>query len=84
LAYLVGEAPVLPLPDDAVAAVVGRLTTEDGETAEELARVLAGGGRVALAASSGDAIGKALAKAGFGEIAIASLGSEVLVTGTRT
>jgi hypothetical protein len=84
LAYLVGEAPVLPLPDDAVAAVVGRVPAENGEAAVELARVLASGGRVALAASDGHAIGKALALAGFGEVAIAyPLGAEVLVTGTR-
>jgi hypothetical protein len=57
---------------------------DDGEMAAELARVLAPGGRVALAASGGDLLGKALAGAGFGEVAIAyPLGAEVLVTGTR-
>jgi len=30
VAYLVGEAPVLPLPDGAVAAAVGRIATDDG------------------------------------------------------
>src|SRR5205085_7393492 len=42
-AYLVGEAPVLPLPDGAVGAAVGRIATDDGAlvaAAEELARVL--------------------------------------------
>lgn len=84
MAYLVGEAPVLPLPDGAVGAVVGRVPTEDGATAAELARVLSSGGRVALAAVSGDTIGKALAGAGFADIAIAyPLGGDVLLTGTR-
>ena len=41
-----GEAPVLPLPDGAVAAAVGRIATDDGAlvaAAEELARVLSAG-----------------------------------------
>ncbi len=52
VAYLVGEAAVLPLPDSTVSAAVGRIATEDGALATaagELARVLRPGGRVALA-----------------------------------
>jgi ubiquinone/menaquinone biosynthesis C-methylase UbiE len=89
VAYLVGEAPVLPLPDDAVAAAVGRVPAESGAaafTAAELARVLAVGGRVALAESgrpAGDAIAEALDGAGFGDVALTNVGDEVVVTGTR-
>ena len=89
LAYLVGEAPVLPLPDDAVAAAVGRVPSEDGApafAAAELARVLAAGGRVALAEPgrpAGDAIAAALESAGFGDVTLADVGDEIVVTGTR-
>lgn len=89
LAYLVGEAPVLPLPDAAVAAAVGRVPSEDAVpllAATELARVLAAGGRVALAEPgrpAGDAIAAALESAGFDDVALAEISDEVLVTGTR-
>jgi SAM-dependent methyltransferase len=89
IAYLVGEAPVLPLPDDAVAAAVGRVRSDadvPALAAVELARVLVAGGRVALAEperSAGDAIATALESAGFGEIMLADVGGETLVTGTR-
>jgi ubiquinone/menaquinone biosynthesis C-methylase UbiE len=89
LAYLVGEAPVLPLPDDAVAAAVGRVPVEDGApafAAVELARVLAARGRVALAEPgrpAGDAIAAALESAGFDAVTRAYVGDEVIVTGTR-
>src|SRR5207248_10795902 len=42
VAYLVGEAPVLPLPDGAVAAAVGRIATEDGVAADRSPDVEAG------------------------------------------
>ena len=89
VAYLVGEAPVLPLPDNAVAAALGRVHAENGASviaALELARVLATGGRVALAEPgrpAGDVIAHALESAGFGDVALAEVGDEVLVTGTR-
>ena len=89
VAYLVGEAPVLPLPDDAVAAALGRVDVKSGASAVaavELARVLAEGGRVALAEPgrpAGDAIAGALESAGFRDVALAEVGDEVLVTGTR-
>ena len=89
LAYLVGEASVLPLPDHAVAAAVGRVPSEDGApafAAVELARVLAVGGRVALAEPgrpAGDAIAAALENAGFGEVTVTDGGDETVVTGTR-
>jgi ubiquinone/menaquinone biosynthesis C-methylase UbiE len=89
VAYLVGEAQVLPLPDHAVAAAVGRVPSEDGAAAFaalELARVLAVGGRVALAEPgrpAGDEIAAALESAGFGAVAVTDVGDETVVTGTR-
>jgi SAM-dependent methyltransferase len=89
LAYLVGEAPVLPLPDGAVAAALGRVSADDGDPASaatELARVLAAGGRVALAEPgrpAGDAVAAALESAGLGDVTLANVGDEVVVAGTR-
>ena len=89
VAYLVGEAQVLPLPDDAVGAALGRVPAENGaqaSAAAELARVLVAGGRVALAEpgrSAGDAIAAALESAGFDDITLMDVADEVLVTGTR-
>ena len=80
---------MLPLPDDAVAAAVGRVASEDGTllfAATELARVLTAGGRVALAEPgrpAGDAVAAALESAGFGDVALADVGDEVVVSGTR-
>lgn len=87
VAYLVGTAPVLPLPDGSVAAVLGRIATEDGAlgaVAEELARVLAARGRVSLAepdASAGDELAASLAAAGFEEVEVADAGGEAVVSG---
>lgn len=88
VAYLVGEALVLPLPDDAVAAAIGRVATDDGPpaaAAAELARVVVDGGRVALAASAGFAaeVAEALRVAGFDQVELAEAGSEVVVSGRR-
>lgn len=89
VAYLVGEAPVLPLPDDAVAAAVGRIATDDGALAaavEELARVLAAGGRVALAEpgpKAGEKLAQALEAAGFEGAAVGRAGPEAVVSATR-
>jgi ubiquinone/menaquinone biosynthesis C-methylase UbiE len=89
LAYLVGEPPVLPLPDDAVAAVVGRLSLDAAtaqEVAVELARVLGAGGRVVVAElgrPAGDAIAVVLESVGFGGVTLADAGDEVVVTGTH-
>jgi ubiquinone/menaquinone biosynthesis C-methylase UbiE len=88
-AYLVGEAPVLPLPDGAVVAAVGRIATEDGPAlaaaAEELARVLAARGRVSLAepnSAAGEELAGALEAAGFEAVAVGSVaGDEVVVRG---
>ena len=88
VAYLVGEAPVLPLPDDAVAAALGRIATDDGAlaaAAEELTRVLAGGGRVALAEpgpQAGEELAHALEAAGFEAVAVEQAGAEAVVSGT--
>ncbi len=89
VAYLVGEVPVLPLPDGAVAAALGRVQWEEGVpgvAAAELARVLAPGGRLALAQPgrpSGEELAAALESAGFREITLTEAGDEVLVTGAR-
>jgi len=87
VAYLVGEAPVLPLPDGAVAAVVGRIATDDGAlaaAAEELARVLAAGGRASFAepnAAAGRELARALSAAGFVQVEVEPVGEEAVVSG---
>ena len=87
VAYLVGEAPVLPLPDGAVGAAVGRIVTDDGAlvaVAEELARVLSAGGRVSLAepdSQAGESLARSLAAAGFEEVEVGRAGGEAVVTG---
>ena len=87
VAYLVGEAPVLPLPDGAVGAAVGRIVTDDGAlvaVAEELARVLSAGGRVSLAepdSEAGESLARSLAAAGFEEVEVERAGGEAVVTG---
>ena len=86
-AYLVGEAPVLPLPDGAVAAVVGRIATDDGAlaaAAEELVRVLAAGGRASFAEpdeAAGQELASALSAAGFVQVEVAPVGEEAVVSG---
>jgi ubiquinone/menaquinone biosynthesis C-methylase UbiE len=87
VAYLVGETPVLPLPDDAVAAAVGRIATEDGalvSAVEELARVLAFGGRASFAepdVAAGEELARAFAAAGFEQVEATQTGEEVVVSG---
>jgi ubiquinone/menaquinone biosynthesis C-methylase UbiE len=87
VAYLVGEAPVLPLPDGAVAAAIGRIATDDGAleaAAEELARVLSAGGRVSFAEpgeAAGKELGRALTAAGFEQVEVVRVGEEAVVSG---
>ena len=87
VAYLVGDAPVLPLPNGAVGAAVGRIVTDDGAlvaAAEELARVLSAGGRVSLAepdSVAGEELARSLAAAGFEKVEIGRAGEEALVSG---
>ncbi len=87
VAYLVGEAPVLPLPDGAVAAAVGRIATDEGSlgaAAEELARVLSAGGRASFAepdAGAGEELARALAAAGFEQIEVERVDEEAVVSG---
>jgi ubiquinone/menaquinone biosynthesis C-methylase UbiE len=87
VAYLVGTAPVLPLPDGAVAAALGRIATEDGAlvaAAEELVRVLSAGGRAAFAepdAAAGDELARSLTAAGFEAVEVATAGGEAVVSG---
>jgi ubiquinone/menaquinone biosynthesis C-methylase UbiE len=87
VAYLVGAAPVLPLPDDAVAAAVGRIATEDGAlaaAAEEVARVLSPGGRVSFAepdSAAGEGLADALASVGFEDVGVVAVGEESVVSG---
>jgi ubiquinone/menaquinone biosynthesis C-methylase UbiE len=90
VAYLVGETPVLPLPDNAVAVAVGRIATDDGAleaAAEELARVLSPGGRASFAepdAAAGQALARALTAAGFEQVEVAQVGEEAVVSGRLT
>ncbi len=87
VAYLVGEAPVLPLPDGAVAAALGRIVTADGAldaAAEELARILSARGRVSFAEPDGAAaenLARSFAAAGFEEVEVADAGGEAVVSG---
>jgi SAM-dependent methyltransferase len=87
VAYLVGETPVLPLPDGAVAAALGRIATDDGAlepAAEELARVLSAGGRVSFAApdaGAGEELARALAAAGFEQVEVEPVGEQAVVSG---
>jgi len=86
VAYLVGESPVLPLPDAAVAAVVGRIATDDGAlvaAAEELVRVLSTGGRVSFAEpdwEAGESLARSLTVAGFEELEVGRAGEEAIVS----
>jgi ubiquinone/menaquinone biosynthesis C-methylase UbiE len=87
VAYLVGEAPVLPLPDGAVAAAVGRIATDEGAlqgAAEELARVLSVGGWVSFAepdTGAGEELAGALAAAGFEQVQVEHVSDEAVVSG---
>jgi ubiquinone/menaquinone biosynthesis C-methylase UbiE len=87
VAYLVGAAPVLPLPDGAVAAALGRIATDDGAldaATDELARVLSPGGRVSFAepdAVTGEELIRSLAASGFDELEVAPAGGEAVVSG---
>src|SRR5262249_26634309 len=85
--YRMGEAPVLPLPDGAVAAAVGRIATEEGAlaaAAEELARVLSAGGRASFAEpdeAAGEELARALTAVGFERVEIEPAGEEAVVSG---
>lgn len=87
VAYLVGETPVLPLPDGAVAAAVGRIATDHGAlgaAAEEVSRVLGAGGRVAFAepdSAAGDELARSLGAAGFEDVEVISAAGEAVVSG---
>jgi len=87
VAYLVGATPVLPLPDAAVSASLGRIATEDGAldaATEEVARVLAPRGRVSFAepdAAAGDELVRSLAAAGFEDLQLAEVAGEAVVSG---
>lgn len=89
VAYLVGQAPVLPLPDATVSAVLGGLATDEGAlsaAAGELARVLREGGRVALAeadGAAGDLLAGALSGAGFGDAKASEVAGGVVVVTAR-
>jgi ubiquinone/menaquinone biosynthesis C-methylase UbiE len=87
VAYLMGEAPVLPLPGGAVAAALGRIATDDGAlvaTAEELARVLSAGGRVSFGEpdpAAGEEVARSLRTAGFADVEVVVVGEEAVVSG---
>jgi len=86
-AYLVGESPVLPLPDGAVTALVGRIATDAGaleSAAEEIARVLAAGGRASFAepdSAAGEELVRALSAVGFAQMEVELRGDEAVVSG---
>ena len=87
IAYLVGSAPVLPLPDDSVVAAFGRIATDAGAlvaAAEELARVLAPGGRAAFAepeTAGGEELARSLTAAGFEEVEVKWAADEAVLSG---
>ncbi|HKI90736.1 MAG TPA: methyltransferase domain-containing protein [Gaiellaceae bacterium] len=89
--YLVGDADVLPLPDAAVDACVGRFPCERvedlAEAVRELLRVLRPGGRVSLLDRDGDGtqLAAALGDAGFAGVAFepATDGTGAAVTARR-
>jgi ubiquinone/menaquinone biosynthesis C-methylase UbiE len=87
VAYLMGEAPVIPLPGGAVGAALGRIATDDGAlaaTAEELVRVLAPGGRVAFGepdSAAGEELARSLRTAGFADVEVVTVGEEAVVSG---
>jgi ubiquinone/menaquinone biosynthesis C-methylase UbiE len=87
VAYLVGAAPVLPLPDGAVAAALGRIAMEDGAiaaVADEFARVLSAHGRVSFSepdAAAGEELARWFAAAGFEELEVVEAGDEAVVSG---
>ena len=87
VAYLVGEAPVLPLPDGAVGVVVGRIATDDGAlvaAADELVRVLSAGGRVSFGEpdqAAGEELARSLSAAGFEQVELGRVGEESVVSG---
>ena len=87
VAYLVGAAPVLPLPDGAVGAALGRIAMEDGAiaaVADEFARVLSAHGRVSFAepdAAAGEELVGWFAAAGFEELEVVEAGDEAVVSG---
>lgn len=85
VAYLVGDARVLPLPDVSVAAVVGSPTAgalDPAETARELHRVLAAGGRISIEATDA-AAEEALRAAGFVDVAHAGDASGLRLTARK-
>jgi ubiquinone/menaquinone biosynthesis C-methylase UbiE len=87
VAYLVGTAPVLPLPDAAVAAAIGRIAIEEGAlsaAAEELARVLTTDGRISVAESdteTAEELAGCLRAVGFEDVEILAAGAEAVVSG---
>jgi ubiquinone/menaquinone biosynthesis C-methylase UbiE len=87
VAYLVGSAPVLPLPDAAVAAAIGRIATEDGALSaavEELARVLTARGRISIAepdTTAAEELAGCLRAVGFEDVEILEAGGEAVVSG---
>jgi ubiquinone/menaquinone biosynthesis C-methylase UbiE len=89
VAYLVGEAPVLPLPDGAVAAAVGRIATDDGAlgaASEELARVLSAGGHASFAepnAAAGAELGRALTTASSPTHSTSTCSNPAVASGRR-
>lgn len=91
VAYLVGDASALPLPDASVDACVGHAVFaavgDAAEAARELHRVLRPGGRLAAAEPGTDGeLAGALAAAGFADVELGNpepSGGAVIVTARR-
>jgi ubiquinone/menaquinone biosynthesis C-methylase UbiE len=72
VSYLVGDAEVLPLPDESV-DLVRIATPPSEEAAQEYLRVLRAGGRVTVAGPPGSALNvgeRVLTDAGFADVAV--------------
>jgi len=85
VAYLVGDAGVLPLPDASVAAVIGSPlagAADPTEAARELHRVLRAGGRLSIA-DCDEAAEAALQAAGFVDLARVDDPSEPRLTARK-
>ncbi len=70
-----------------MSAAVGRIATDDGAldaAVEELARVLAAGGRVSFAepdSAAGEELARALKAAGFEDVEVCGVGEDAVVSG---
>ena len=82
--YFLGSANVLPLPDDAVDAVLTLTELHDKpEAAREFWRVLRSGGRISICEPADDDLEQVFREAGFGDVRSDGTETAVYVTGTK-